>query len=50
MAENSFNVLIGITGSVAAIKLPILIKSILDLNMKDQKYDFKVIIFYLLFP
>ncbi|XP_045448024.1 phosphopantothenoylcysteine decarboxylase [Melitaea cinxia] len=42
MAENSFNVLIGITGSVAAIKLPILIKSILDLNKKDQKYDFKV--------
>ncbi|CAH2095901.1 unnamed protein product [Euphydryas editha] len=42
MGDNSINILIGITGSVAAIKLPILIKSILEMNTKDQNYDFEV--------
>ncbi|XP_046965599.1 phosphopantothenoylcysteine decarboxylase [Vanessa cardui] len=39
MAENSLNILIGVTGSVAAIKLPVLIKSLLDIK---AKYVFKI--------
>ncbi|XP_050350541.1 phosphopantothenoylcysteine decarboxylase [Nymphalis io] len=41
MAENSLNILIGVTGSVAAIKLPLLIENLLDINA-NQKYIIKI--------
>ncbi|XP_004923650.1 phosphopantothenoylcysteine decarboxylase [Bombyx mori] len=42
MDENTtFNVLVGVTGSVAAIKIPNLIKSVLELR-SETRYNFKV--------
>lgn len=42
MSVNNFNILIGVTGSVATIKLPLLVKSLLDLNKTGQGYHFEV--------
>lgn len=38
----TFRVLIGVTGSVATIKLPVLIKSLLDSNLSNQNIIFEV--------
>ncbi|CAH0715301.1 unnamed protein product, partial [Brenthis ino] len=38
----TFRVLIGVTGSVATIKLPVLIKSLLDSNLSNQKIIFEI--------
>lgn len=37
-----FNLIVGVTGSVAAIKLPILEQSLLDLSEKNTEYKLKV--------
>ncbi|XP_052741433.1 phosphopantothenoylcysteine decarboxylase [Bicyclus anynana] len=42
MAVNTFKIIIGVTGSVATIKLPMLVKSLIDLNQTEQGYHFEV--------
>ncbi|XP_022130680.1 phosphopantothenoylcysteine decarboxylase [Pieris rapae] len=42
MEKRSFNIVIGVTGSVAALKLPILEKSLMELNEKLQDYKFQI--------
>ncbi|KAJ0176424.1 hypothetical protein K1T71_007603 [Dendrolimus kikuchii] len=41
MEKVSCNLLIGVTGSVAALKLPLLIQSLLDFN-KEERYNVKI--------
>ncbi|CAG4982824.1 unnamed protein product [Colias eurytheme] len=42
MAKNTFNIIIGVTGSVAAIKLPVLEQALLDLNENNANYKFQL--------
>ncbi|XP_050684513.1 phosphopantothenoylcysteine decarboxylase isoform X1 [Leptidea sinapis] len=42
MENNIFNVLIGVTGSVAAIKIPILEETIEELNKSNKNYQIKL--------
>lgn len=43
MEKKSFNLIIGTTGSVAALKLPVLEESLHELNLKLEQYKLKVI-------
>ncbi|XP_034832496.1 phosphopantothenoylcysteine decarboxylase [Maniola hyperantus] len=38
----AFNLIIGVTGSVATIKLPLLVKTLMDLNETAQGYHFEI--------
>ncbi|XP_045772670.1 phosphopantothenoylcysteine decarboxylase [Maniola jurtina] len=38
----AFNLIIGVTGSVATIKLPLLVQSLMDLNLTAQGYHFEI--------
>ncbi|KAM3957136.1 phosphopantothenoylcysteine decarboxylase-like [Aphomia sociella] len=42
MENTTYKVLVGATGSVAALKIPILVKSLLDLHTNERIYNFEV--------
>ncbi|XP_049873810.1 phosphopantothenoylcysteine decarboxylase [Pectinophora gossypiella] len=42
MEKRPYNLLIAATGSVAALKIPILVKSLLELNKTNERYYFEV--------
>lgn len=47
MHKHTCKILIAATGSVAALKIPILVKSLLDLSAEENGYLFEVMFIYL---
>ncbi|XP_047991927.1 phosphopantothenoylcysteine decarboxylase [Leguminivora glycinivorella] len=42
MDKNVYKVLVAATGSVAALKIPILVKTLLELNKNESRYQFEI--------
>ncbi|CAH2229885.1 phosphopantothenoylcysteine decarboxylase [Pararge aegeria] len=42
MSGYTINILIGVTGSVASIKLPLLVQSLIEINQNEPEYYFEV--------